>query len=762
MIKHPENKWISRQSPASLILNSGAGPELCRRLWFRPNLPETAAKAITEFLSASPPRPVETVAQSARRRTTRADIAWDGEIHKLVIKTFYRRSSLPPWLINRAPLSKAYTCYVKALEMEHRGIGVATPLACVEKWAGQRLMESALVCSFLDHALSFRTILTDMCKRVADCEELMRLLQRVAESIRKMHDLGFEHRDLGNQNIFLHLATAATPDRNNVFFIDLDRGRFRDPLTPAQRARDLSRITLPSDLLRVFFDMYWGHDAPPPSWSKSEKKYRRRFALHTATRSWRHPLREKGKRQDGNEDYPSWRDVWVWDERSVQAIPVLKSRHRLVHSYPLARLTVTAWSLLRHGPGVWRRWRTTRKTMFNPAGAITSEGIAVAIKGDTDTLARELELLSELNLKYVFLRFYHHYPEADRRGQLAVFDQLRQAGFKIAGALVQDRSAILEPESWESFCLSVLRHVHRDIEWLEYGHAVNRVKWGIWGFPEYRRFAAMAVKIRRQAPDLVLTGPAVIDFEYDYLLGTYGLMPENFHWDALSLHLYVDRRGAPENYQGKFDTVEKLALASAIASSSGCRAKRKRVIVSEFNWPLQNTGVWSPVGSPHVSPGTRLNDPSVSEDEYADYLVRYLLLSLASGLVSDCVIWRLAAHGFGLVDDLPSQWRPRPAFYALKHLLSKLREASFVKALTPCRAPGIFALLYIYPDRSQLCVAWSHPAGKLFKCPFPPKVVYDIHGESMPVESNYKLDGSPLYFTDSCTEGTSLPGVLGT
>ena len=61
----------------------------------------------------------------------------------------------------------------------------------------------------------------------------------------------------------------------------------------------------------------------------------------------------------------------------------------------------------------------------------------------------------------------------------------------------------------------------------------------------------------------------------------------------------------------------------------------------------------------------------MSEEDAADYLVRYVRMAIGSGHVSRVYWWRLAAHGFGLVDVPPdgSPWRPRPAYRALAALL---------------------------------------------------------------------------------------------
>src|SRR5690606_2188459 len=145
---------------------------------------------------------------------------------------------------------------------------------------------------------------------------------------------------------------------------------------------------------------------------------------------------------------------------------------------------------------------------------------------------------------------------------------------------------------------------------------------------------------------------------------------------ALSHLLYVDRRGAPENKQGRFSTLEKCALLKALAQwSDHCADK---VIVSEVNWPVKYTGIWSPIGCPYEAPKWRREEPGESEDDYANFMLRYLVISLCSGHVEQAFWWRLSAHGYGLVDDLDN-FRTRPAYSASAFFMKLIGEATFLR-----------------------------------------------------------------------------------
>jgi hypothetical protein len=248
--------------------------------------------------------------------------------------------------------------------------------------------------------------------------------------------------------------------------------------------------------------------------------------------------------------------------------------------------------------------------------------------------------------------------------------------------MVQDRQAVLNPGQWSTFMVKVLEKIASDVDLVEIGHAVNRVKWGIWGMDDYRRLLGAAVAAASRFPHVRFSGPAAIDFEFPFVVAALRQVPSGLRFGALSHHLYVDRRGAPENRQGRFATLEKLAMARAVASRSP--ACDDALIVSEVNWPLLGTGVYSPVGSPYESPGPRSNDPSVSEDAYADYMVRYLLIALCSGMAERVYWWRLVARGFGLVDDSDEHnWRERPAYRMLQTLVARVGRATFRERTVP-------------------------------------------------------------------------------
>jgi hypothetical protein len=641
-----------------------------------------------------------------RHRVDRLDLPCGAETLDAVVKTYGLQ---PAWRDRLAFQSgtKAECAFRNALLLRAAGVGTPEPIAVAERWEGSRLRESRLVAAFVPDLTSFRDELNRIYLIAPRCAPLMVLLQCVADAVRAMHDAGILHRDLGNQNIGLRRNPdgAATPW--SILFLDLNRARRVSNPTPAERGTDLARLDLPSDFLRVFHAMYFLGHAPPPEFAEAEQKARAAFDRHTALRPLRHPLREARLHRAEKENAPPLRgrDIWIWDDRSAQAIPayVAKDRRKLL---PAANVLAAVQGIARKGLSIRYQYRTLLAQSFQTP--VSFDGaIGMTLDAEPAQWARQLEFLARLQGARkipLLLRLYHHQGPDAWHWTLDQALNLHRQGHSVALALVQDRRAIREPKGWRQMVTLAFDRAHTFADFFEIGHATNRSKWGIWDYREYLRLLDPVRSSLIQYPEAKITGPAGIDFEPYALAGLLHLLPRDLPFHALSHHLYVDRRGAPENAQGPFDTVGKCALLRAFAHAHGFADDR--LLVTEVNWPLLGTGVWSPVTSPYETLDPRQNDPSVTEDDYAAFMVRYLLLSLASGHAARVYWWRLAARGFGLVDDTDfAAWRPRPAFFALQTMLQKLDGATFAKKL---EAPaGEFALEFTRPAGPAITTRWT-------------------------------------------------------
>ena len=680
-----------------------------------------------------------------RNLNARLSLSVDNRNLDVVIKSFGRQSAIQNMLaLDKG--SKARRTWNASLFLKNSGVGTPAPIAFLERWDGRVLPESYFISEFQSGISSFRNELLHLFWKEPECSKVMTLIQCVADAVREMHKAGFLHNDLGNQNILLRRIGES--EWGDVQFIDLNRGRIRKQLTDRERARDISRIYLPSDLLRVFKDMYWGGGVPSDQFLKWEQHYRRRFAFHSATRKYRHPLRtfRKWKTRSSNLSKRTEKDLCIWDKRSGQPIITMNSKDRSRY-YPFLSHFKVITAILAGLLPVWRIYSKLKSRAYsNPV--CLKDRMGIAVSPSVEKIDRQFQLLEQLGAIPVLIRFYHHETKDQWDYNADIVRQLHNKGHAVSVAFIQNRNAIINPDKWRSFLDYVLGKISDCIEMAELGHAINRIKWGIWGMVEYKRFIESSVEISRNHPSVSFIGPAVIDFEYQYLLPALKCLPRNFRFAALSHHLYVDRRGAPENRQGGFSSLEKFALARAIANYSD--ASESKLIISEVNWPIKGTGVYSPVGAPYVSPQPRLNDPGVSEDDYADYMIRYLLIAICSGFVDKVYWWRLVAKGYGLVDDTNSdKWIERPAFLMFKTFLKTVGEAKFIKR-TDFGIKGVQGYLFETPEKQEICVTYSMSSEISIELPFSSACVMDAFGQKIKTSPNSKicLSGRPVYIAE--------------
>lgn len=690
--------------------------------------------------------PNAAILSRGRNLNVRVSVQFENRELDLMAKRFGRNSVLKDRL-DRIRGGKARRSWTVAEVLRNAGVGTPLPVGYLERWEGARLAESYYLSEFQDGVSSLKQELIHLFEENPQCERFMLLLQAVADAVRGMHDAGVLHNDLGNQNILLRRSAGG--GWGDVQFIDLNRARLvHGGLSLRQRARDISRIYLPSDLLRVFIDMYFG-EAPPSEFLVWEQRFRKAFAWHTRTRRFRHPIREwREARRSGRErSYPGEKDMWIWDERSGQAIVVLdsKDRHRY---YPMFGHARAAGTLLSKAAPIYREYRAVLGRAFTEPVDMRDR-IGMAVEPTPRTMDRELALLEGLGRIPVLVRLYRHDDAEMRTFRHDLVRRLRSMGYGVTVGLVQDRKSVCDPSLWRQFVEEALDAVGDCVEAVELGHAINRVKWGIWSADEYRALLKETAGLVSQYPRIGFVGPACIDFEYAFVVDALQRVPEPLRFSALSHHLYVDRRGAPENPQFIFSTLEKLALARAVARvSKGCD---DRLIVSEVNWPLKGMGVYSPVGSPYVSPRPRHNDPSVDEELYADYMIRYLLIALCSGMADRVFWWRLVARGYGLVDDSNEDaWRLRPAYGALKTFIANAGDAMFTGKISVRDVSGkeTKADGYCFGKDGcpACCLAYCSEGTVQTDLGAKYSRVTDLQGNAIAQDGHVSLTGSPVWF----------------
>lgn len=404
-------------------------------------------------------------------------------------------------------------------------------------------------------------------------------------------------------------------------------------------------------------------------------------------------------------------DVWIWDDRSAQAaITLNKNDRKNCHSWlNHSKITLANLKAL---PGVWRNYREQASKAFK-IRVTMADRVGMSLEPANLEFEPQLTLLQELGRLPVLLRIGHHQGRAQWERSIDCIDRLHQSGYSIVVGIFQDRRAILEPHSWQHFLEYLFERINGKVEAVKVGHAINRVKWGVHNLEEYAKLMRPLVDLQKKFPALQIWGPACIDFEPFHSVAALDYLPDGLKLNALSHLLYVDRRGAPENKQGRFGTVEKGALMNAIARYSHRCADR--LIISEVNWPLADTAEWSPVAATYLPAGARGSRVHVTEEQYGHYMIRYLALTICSGLVERVYWWRLVAHGFGLIDERAAGgWRKRVGFQMLHTFLRELSQATFVEKMTTPEA--VYALRFERKE-DEVVLIWCN--GRSFTGPWP-------------------------------------------
>jgi tRNA A-37 threonylcarbamoyl transferase component Bud32 len=599
-------------------------------------------------------------------------------------------------------------------------------------------------------------------------------LDTLGRTVRRLHGAGLWHRDLSSGNVLVRWHENRPPD---LYLVDLNRARQLRRLSLSQRSRDLSRMMIHRrEHQERFLRAYWEDDPRRVPgrrlyrlyhWSfrtKNEVKNRVRGVLRRV-RGWlfsrgAHPHIPRAP------EGAAARDRVVWDSLSDQphlhASRLDKLRARLADTD--AHLSQTA-ALFRALPRVRRRYKELRRSLYSEPSPFTGAGVAVRPwpEGTTDPepLPELLAAVEDLGTRPVLLRL--HPWAADHTAEEALARELAARSHELTFTLPQNRELVRDlaqgGSRWREAVAELAERFTPYGSVFQVGQAVNRSKWGVWNAREWAALTAVAARELRRYPGVRILGPAVIDFEVHQTVGLLNLSGagiegiDDLRLDALASLLYVDRRGAPENRQLGFDTVDKVVVLEAVAETA--RHCGPESWITEVNWPLRE-GPHSPAGK----------GVSVDEETQADYLVRFYVLTLATGLVRRVFWWQMVARGYGLIEppeSAPDGFRRRPAFRAFAHLLSRLTGAV---SLGPLAAPPE-ARLYRFrpppgtgPEGVELAVGWALTSRVEAELPAPAERVWGRDGEELPAPADPRvtLVSAPRYFQIA---GSSAPAGTG-
>lgn len=668
----------------------------------------------------------------------------EGTSLSVVVKQF-RNQGLRKRLRRRFKGSKAEQSWTVARALFEAEILTPRPLALLESKRpdGPSFFVSELVGEVFEARYFFRALAAGREAELFPDVDPARFLRALGKAVRRLHLARFWHRDLSSGNLLVRQDESAE-DGFLFYLVDLNRTRAGRRLTVSERTRDLCRLPIfDAELRRIFLSAYWGGAPSLPKRLLYELD-RRAFL---AKNRWKKVVRRPGaflsdllfQRQAHAHIPPppegaGKRDKAVWDALSDQP-------HQ--HAGRLERLLVRAADLPVHAqalvavamaaPRIRRRYHQLVAERYSCR--LPFEGIGIALRPVPERSREVLEALDDLGVKKLLLRL--HPWEDDHRHEEALARELVGRGFELAFAVPQNRQLVRDLDRWRAALEEIGERFAPLGRHFQIGQAINRSKWGVWNGREYLRLASTASEVLRRAGEVEILGPGVIDFEFHITAGILNLKRAGVHFDAAASLLYVDRRGAPENTQLGFDTVAKVTLLKAIADTA--RNCEGRSWITEVNWPL-----WE---GPHSPAGRKV---AVDEETQADYLVRYYILTLCSGMVERVYWWQLFARGYGLVVEEDGTLRRRPSFRALAHLNRRLSGATSLGPVRTSETVPEPARLYRFKTASgdDLVVAWSVAGESEATLPASAVAVFDRDGAELPApdSSTVTLGTSPSYY----------------
>ncbi len=314
------------------------------------------------------------------------------------------------------------------------------------------------------------------------------------------------------------------------------------------------------------------------------------------------------------------------------------------------------------------------------------EPTSVDIFGMGITNGCSKELVDELGVKKLLLRV----PLSDidnLDSYKSCIDKFKK-DYKIVVNILQDRDHIEDNNLLKNSIDLIFSTL--DIDLYQVGNAINRKKWAFFTMDEYMRFYKTVEEIRdKRYPHIKLIGSSVIDFEYHYTIRTlFNLYP--IKYDKFSSLLYVDRRGDPQNSQMGLDLIKKIKLLFSIVSISS--KSSNKIVITETNWPISKTAPYAPTSEREC----------VNLDDYALFMVKYHLLSIATSLI-DTIYWhQLIAPGYGLIDNREGI-KKYPSFYAYKTMV-KLLSGALLKEYKLNKKDAYF---YFQKEKKSIKIYWS-------------------------------------------------------
>ncbi|RCW83287.1 lipopolysaccharide kinase (Kdo/WaaP) family protein [Halanaerobium sp. DL-01] len=147
--------------------------------------------------------------------------------------------------------SKAERSLEIARALVNVGLKTPLPIAVIEKRGNyNKLLFSYYISEYIDYDYN----MLDIAKNYNHPErgKILKLMPQLGKEIRKMHDAGIVHNDLHAGNILI----KENADKNELYYIDLNRGKVKSDLSDKERINDLKRLKFTDHEKEILFKNY--------------------------------------------------------------------------------------------------------------------------------------------------------------------------------------------------------------------------------------------------------------------------------------------------------------------------------------------------------------------------------------------------------------------------------------------------------------------------------------------------------------------------
>ena len=633
-----------------------------------------------------------------------------GEI-ETVTKSFRTPNFIQGMIYKFFRKTKAKRSFEHSLFLNKKGIKTPEPLCYIEVFDRFRLRQSYFISRQInyDFTLDFAT--------QKEAEDYKDILKSFINFTYNLHKKNIMHLDYVVGNI----CVKKINNGYDFFLVDLNR-LYKGNVNSKTGVKNLKRISRDPEIIKILANEY----AIKSSGSFSD------FTHYLISSVNLNQQRSKLKRFIKNifaKNLRVPRSSYAWDYYSNQPHVLnnkrLKKKIAFMSWFANLKVIFASVYALVIGPFFYIKNKNFSEKKIDSFGLCVNLDTSVESQKiiNRDEL---IEMIEELAVDNILVRI----PLSDFENiesYISFITSLRDKDVLVC--ILQDREHIEENYLTKQRLDYIFTNLYDKVRTFQIGNSVNRKKWAFVSMDEYFSFFKIAYDLKNNKfPNIKLLGGNIIDFDLSYFARSI------FHfksiiYDGIATQLYVDRRGSPEQKQFGFNTLSKIKAYAALTKASN--KTTNDIYITEFNWPLDGMGSWSPS-----------KEYLIKESLQSRYLIRYYLLTLASEEVKKCFWHQLVAPGYGLVNNLDGEVKKRDSYFCFKFMIESLSGGKIKKFIQEKN----YYCLVVEKENEIIEAVWSSDKNAFFKTKSNEKI-FDMRGKVIEMKNSQlvEITGEVIY-----------------